>query len=53
MKNLPYGDLSWNIDNVYRYLVPDFLKERLRDVGPMGGVSAEVGILLATMRTHY
>lgn len=34
-----------DIDSVYRYLVPDFLKAELRNVGVMGGVSADVRII--------
>lgn len=37
-----------DIDSVYRYLVPDYLKAELRNVGVMGGVSAEVGVALTS-----
>lgn len=33
-----------DLDSVYHYLVPDFLKAQLRDVGVMGGISATVCI---------
>lgn len=42
MKNLPNGAPEMDLDSVYHYLVPDFLKAQLRDVGVMGGISATV-----------
>lgn len=44
MKNLPNGAPEMDLDYVYHYLVPDFLKAQLRDVGVMGGISAAVSI---------
>lgn len=42
LRNLPGGDSVFDIESVYRYLVPDVLKAQLRSVGVMGGISAAV-----------
>ncbi|KAE9381395.1 hypothetical protein N431DRAFT_476228 [Stipitochalara longipes BDJ] len=40
LHDLPMGESSFNIDAVYRYLVPQEYKNRLRTAGVMGGISA-------------
>lgn len=42
MKNLPAGEGCFDIDAVYRHLVPDHLKGPLREIGVQGGISAAV-----------
>ena len=36
------GENPFDIDSVFRYLVPDEYKRQLRDVGITGGISAAV-----------
>ncbi len=42
LHNLPDGGGSLDLDAVYRYLVPDFLKANLRLLGVRGGISCDV-----------
>ncbi|KAL5345573.1 hypothetical protein ACLOAV_009326 [Pseudogymnoascus australis] len=41
LHNLPNDARSFDIESVYRYLVPDVLKAELRSVGVIGGISAD------------
>jgi ubiquitin-like-conjugating enzyme ATG10 len=45
LHDLPMGEPAFDLDSVYRYLVPPEYKSRLRSAGLTGGVSAAVGIL--------
>lgn len=38
------GEATFNIEAVYRYLVPDEYKSKMRTTGVMGGLSAAVGL---------
>jgi len=40
LHDLPMDEPAFNLDSVYRYLVPDRYKSRLREAGVMGGISA-------------
>lgn len=42
MYDLPMGEPAFDLDSVYRYLVPDEFKGRLRAAGIMGGLSGAV-----------
>jgi len=42
LHDLPMGEATFNIESVYRYLVPDDLKDQMRAVGIIGGISAAV-----------
>lgn len=46
LHNLPNDARSFDIESVYRYLVPDVLKAELRSVGVIGGISADVRLNL-------
>lgn len=37
-------EAAFNIDTVFRRLVPDQYKDGLRKVGNIGGISADVGV---------
>ncbi|KAI1863791.1 hypothetical protein JX265_005493 [Neoarthrinium moseri] len=41
LHDLPAGEASFDIDTVFRRLVPDQFKSILRGVGPIGGISAD------------
>lgn len=45
LHDLPMGEPSFDVDAVYRYLVPPEYKSRLRAAGATGGVSAAVSFL--------
>lgn len=47
MHNLPTDVRAFDIESVYRYLVPDVLKAELRSVGVIGGISADVSLILS------
>lgn len=47
LHNLPGGEASLDIESVYRHLVPDILKDSLRSIGVMGGISAAVRFTLS------
>ena len=42
LHDLPMSEPAFDLDSVYRYLVPDEYKNRLREIGPLGGISAAV-----------
>jgi len=42
LHDLPPDEPAFNIDTVFRRLVPDEYKEGLRGSGPIGGISADV-----------
>jgi ubiquitin-like-conjugating enzyme ATG10 len=44
--DLPMGEPAFDLDSVYRYLVPDEFKSRLRAAGIMGGLSGAVRVYL-------
>ena len=44
LHDLPMGEPIFDLDSVYRYLVPDEFKGRLRGAGIRGGLSAAVSI---------
>jgi len=44
--DLPNGEATFDLDAVYRYLVPPEYKAQLRAVGVVGGISAAVSPLL-------
>jgi len=43
LHGLPADEQAFNIDTVFRRLVPDQFKDGLRSAGVMGGISADVG----------
>ena len=45
LHDLPMGEPTFDLDSVYRYLVPEEYKTRLRAAGINGGISAAVSIL--------
>jgi ubiquitin-like-conjugating enzyme ATG10 len=45
LHDLPMGEPTFDLDSVYRYLVPAEYKSRLRAVGVTGGISAAVSFL--------
>ncbi len=47
LHDLPNGENAFDLDAVYRYLVPEEYKNRLRQVGIMGGISAAVSCPLS------
>jgi ubiquitin-like-conjugating enzyme ATG10 len=42
LHGLPPDEPAFNIDTVFRRLVPDQYKDGLRNAGPIGGISADV-----------
>ena len=50
LHDLPMGEPAFDIDAVYRYLVPLEYKSKLRAAGVIGGISAAVGISIAVHR---
>lgn len=46
LSGLTTGENPLDIEAVFRYLVPEEYKSRLRSAGPIGGISMDVGILL-------
>jgi ubiquitin-like-conjugating enzyme ATG10 len=44
LHDLPMGDPVFDLNSVYRYLVPDEFKSRLRGAGITGGLSAAVSV---------
>jgi ubiquitin-like-conjugating enzyme ATG10 len=45
LHDLPMGEPPFDLDSVYRYLVPDEYKSGLRAVGVTGGISAAVSFI--------
>jgi ubiquitin-like-conjugating enzyme ATG10 len=45
LRNLPADEPAFNIDTVFRRLVPDEYKAGLRGLGNVGGISADVRFL--------
>jgi ubiquitin-like-conjugating enzyme ATG10 len=45
LHDLPMGEPTFDLDSVYRYLVPAKHKSRLRAAGVTGGISAAVSFL--------
>ena len=45
LQDLPNGDPTFDLNSVYRYLVPDEHKSLLRAAGITGGISAAVSSL--------
>lgn len=46
LDRLPVDEPAFNIDTVFRRLVPDQYKDSLRKVGNIGGISADVSACL-------
>jgi ubiquitin-like-conjugating enzyme ATG10 len=44
LHDLPMGEPIFDLESVYRYLVPDEFKSRLRGAGITGGLSAAVSM---------
>lgn len=44
LRNLPPDEPAFNIDTVFRRLVPDEYKAGLRALGAVGGISADVSM---------
>jgi ubiquitin-like-conjugating enzyme ATG10 len=44
LHDLPMGEPTFDLESVYRYLVPDEFKSRLRGAGITGGLSAAVSV---------
>jgi ubiquitin-like-conjugating enzyme ATG10 len=47
LHGLPPDEPAFNIDTVFRRLVPEQYKDGLRNAGPIGGISADVGSFLS------
>jgi len=52
--DLPPLDSKWDLDVVYRYLIPDEFKDQLRAYGPIGAISADCHPItgVPTFRVH-
>lgn len=48
LHDLPMGENSFDVDAVYRFLVPPEYKSRLRAAGVTGGISAAVRLLIVS-----
>lgn len=46
LHGLPVDEPAFNIDTVFRRLVPDQYKDGLRKVGSIGGISVDVSVCL-------
>jgi ubiquitin-like-conjugating enzyme ATG10 len=46
LHDLPMGESTFDLDAVYRYLVPSEYKSRLRAIGVTGGISAAVSLCI-------
>jgi len=44
LHGLPPDQPAFNLDTVFRYLVPDQFKDALRGTGPIGGISGDVSV---------
>lgn len=44
LHDLPADEPTFDLDTVFRRLVPDQFKDALRGVGPIGGISADVSV---------
>lgn len=42
LRDLPMGEPTFNVEAVYRYLVPLEYKRQMREMGIIGGISAAV-----------
>jgi ubiquitin-like-conjugating enzyme ATG10 len=47
LHDLPMGEPAFDLDSVYRYIVPPEYKSRLRAAGMTGGISAAVSPLMS------
>jgi hypothetical protein len=45
LHDLPNGEHTFDVDAVYRYLIPPEYKSRMRAAGVTGGISAAVNFL--------
>lgn len=45
LHDLPVDEATFDVDSVFRRLVPDQFKDILRGIGPVGGISADVSNL--------
>jgi ubiquitin-like-conjugating enzyme ATG10 len=46
LHDLPNGERGFDLEAVYRYLVPSEYKSRMREMGVVGGISAAVSFVL-------
>ncbi|KAI9744811.1 MAG: hypothetical protein M1818_001736 [Claussenomyces sp. TS43310] len=53
LHDLPPCDSRWDLDVVYRYLVPEEFKDRIRSYGPIGAISVEVWPTIAKVSMKY
>jgi hypothetical protein len=52
LHDLPMGESTFDLESVYRYLVPDEFKGRLRAMGVTGGISAAVSIISLVVTSY-
>lgn len=52
LHNLPADEPAFNIDTVFRRLVPDQYKDGLRTAGGIGGISADVSLFALALSHH-
>lgn len=52
LHDLPMGEQTFDIESIYRYLVPPQFKSQMRQFGPVGGISAAVSILQSQIRSR-
>lgn len=52
LQGLPQDEPAFNIDTVFRHLVPDQFKDALRGSG-VGGISGDVGSLLLPLVVNF
>lgn len=45
LRNLPADEPAFDLDTVFRRMVPDEYKAGLRSLGSVGGISADVSLL--------
>jgi ubiquitin-like-conjugating enzyme ATG10 len=51
LRNLPADEPAFDVDTVFRRLVPDEYKAGLRALGNVGGISADVSFETRAVRT--
>jgi ubiquitin-like-conjugating enzyme ATG10 len=52
LHGLPFDEVAFNIDTVFRRLVPDEYKDGLRKLGGVGGISADVSFQIASLSSQ-
>lgn len=53
LNGLPADEPAFNIDTVFRRLVPDQFKDGLRRAGSVGGISADVSLLFSSHHISF